>query len=161
MLQERAALLYPQQRLSPELLAPLAQGIRARDFYSQDGGSIPSWRTLDVEYMSRINERPPGKGKKGSKVRRALRRRDGDLCWICGAEMDFDAPAGRTPLSATRDHIIERRGGGRDNLANQRLAHAKCNNDRSARVPGGAPKKRVFLRLQFGDFEVILVKRYH
>ena len=111
--------------------------------------------------MSRINARPPGEGKKGSRVRQALRRRDGDLCWICGAEMDFDAPAGRTPLSATRDHIIERRGGGRDNLANQRLAHAKCNNDRSARVPGGAPKKRVFLRLQFGDFEVILVKRYH
>ena len=111
--------------------------------------------------MSRINARPPGEGKRGSRVRQALRRRDGDLCWICGTEIDFDVPAGQTPLSATRDHLIERRGGGRDTLANQRLAHARCNNERSARVPGGAPKKRVLLHLKFGEFEVILIKRYH
>ncbi len=109
--------------------------------------------------MSRVNARPPGQGRKGSKIRQALRRRDGDLCWICGTILDFDAPSGKTPLSATRDHIIERGRGGRDTLTNQRLAHARCNNERSARQPGGAPKKHVFMHWRLWKFEIIFIRR--
>ena len=108
--------------------------------------------------MMRVHERPPGQGKKGSKVRRALRRRDGDNCWICGIPMDFDPPAGRTPLSATRDHIIERGKGGRNTMANQRLAHARCNNERSAPQSDGSSKQIIF-KWKIKSIEIIILQR--
>ncbi len=108
--------------------------------------------------MTRVHERPPGQGKKGSKVRRALRRRDGDNCWICGIPMDFSAPAGRTPLSVTRDHVIERGKGGRNTMANQRLAHAKCNNERSVPYAGGF-RKQIIFRWKIKSIEIIILQR--
>lgn len=73
--------------------------------------------------------------------------------------MDFDVPAGTTPRSVTRDHIIERSRGGRDTLANQRLAHFSCNNMRSAKKQRSKLKKRVVLHLKFWSLEILLLKK--
>jgi len=57
-----------------------------------------------------------------------LRRRDGDLCHLCGAPMAF--PVGTDPRndwSATLDHLVPVAHGGTDELQNLKLAHYSCN----------------------------------
>jgi 5-methylcytosine-specific restriction endonuclease McrA len=55
---------------------------------------------------------------------RALRRRDGDQCWICGGAFTEEKPP-------TIDHVTPRKKGGSNKLPNLRLAHGLCNNQRS------------------------------
>jgi 5-methylcytosine-specific restriction endonuclease McrA len=63
-------------------------------------------------------------------ARRAVRVRDGDLCWICGEEVIEGLRQGHR-RQATLDHIYERSRGGSDELHNLALAHAGCNAERS------------------------------
>jgi 5-methylcytosine-specific restriction endonuclease McrA len=75
----------------------------------------------------------------------ALRRRDGDNCWICGQPIDFTITDLNDPMSRSRDHVIPRVAGGSNTIENKRLAHRKCNSGRGsdgwspydAQVPGG------------------------
>jgi HNH endonuclease len=66
----------------------------------------------------------------------AIRRRDGDNCWVCGLVMRFVNFAERRPrgtvarIDATLDHVIKREHGGSRHLSNLRLAHAYCNTAR-------------------------------
>jgi 5-methylcytosine-specific restriction endonuclease McrA len=56
-----------------------------------------------------------------------LGRKEGWICWLCLKEVDPRATGDWAP---TRDHVIPRSFGGRDNLRNYRLAHQICNNER-------------------------------
>lgn len=70
----------------------------------------------------------------------ALRHRDGQRCWLCGEFLDFRlSSAGRIP-AVTVDHVVPRSQGGPDAFDNLRLAHGKCNGDRSS-APGVAHPK--------------------
>ena len=61
-----------------------------------------------------------------------VRKRDGDNCWLCNKIVIEGLQDGH-PEMATLDHVVEVFRGGGNNLENLRLAHAKCNNDRSNR----------------------------
>jgi 5-methylcytosine-specific restriction endonuclease McrA len=72
-------------------------------------------------------------------LRRLVRERDGDLCWLCGEEMVFKPT---TPLSArfaTLDHVRPLSKGGRSQLDNLHLAHQDCNVRRQADESSGHP----------------------
>jgi 5-methylcytosine-specific restriction endonuclease McrA len=62
---------------------------------------------------------------------RALRRRDGDSCWLCGKKVGLRLPKD-DPMRASRDHVIPRSLGGPDDLGNMKLAHRVCNSRRGA-----------------------------
>lgn len=70
--------------------------------------------------------------KKRIRLRRAVRQRDGDDCWLCGGLMLF----GKVTSGdyATLDHVVPRAQGGTHDLGNLKLAHQRCNNLR-----GNAP----------------------
>lgn len=62
-----------------------------------------------------------------------LRKRDGDMCGICGAAIDFSL-SGRAKWGRTVDHIIPRAKGGAHTWANCQLAHSFCNISKGART---------------------------
>ena len=61
-----------------------------------------------------------------------VRERDGDNCWICN-EIVLEGFQDGHPRLATLDHVVEVCNGGSNHISNLRLAHRKCNNDRSNR----------------------------
>lgn len=61
---------------------------------------------------------------------RALRRRDGDDCWLCRQPIDFTITDPQSPWRWSRDHFIPRSLGGPDTTENMRLAHRWCNSHR-------------------------------
>lgn len=63
----------------------------------------------------------------------ALRRRHGDTCHWCGKAMCFKTKL--EPFSASIEHLIPRSEGGTDEQINLRLAHKRCNEDRSIPTP--------------------------
>lgn len=63
-----------------------------------------------------------------------LARRDGWQCWLCGGEVDPDAPPS-SPAAPTVDHVVPRSRGGRTEPSNLRLAHRRCNGRRGNRLP--------------------------
>lgn len=67
------------------------------------------------------------------RISAALRERYGDNCHWCGKPMDFEAKD--EPLSATIEHLIPRSEGGVNAQHNLRLAHKRCNGDRSVPTP--------------------------
>lgn len=66
---------------------------------------------------------PTGKRRR---IRRLLRRRDGDNCCWCARPMVF-GKKGHTFLTATIEHMAPRRFGGSHDPAFLRLAHYQCN----------------------------------
>lgn len=66
---------------------------------------------------------------RGPEARALVRRRDGDACHICGALVDEGREQG-DPRQATLDHLVGVVDGGGNDLANVRLAHRGCNEDR-------------------------------
>lgn len=56
--------------------------------------------------------------------------RDGQNCMICGEQLDRRIRNETSPHYITFDHILPRSLGGGDELANKRLAHQRCNQDR-------------------------------
>lgn len=72
--------------------------------------------------------------RKSCKMRKSLRKRvrqrDGDMCWICGKAMSFDHPASNR--SATLDHILPLKCGGATTMGNLKLAHRLCNQRRGS-----------------------------
>jgi hypothetical protein len=60
--------------------------------------------------------------------------RDGWTCWLCGGEVDPDAPLD-SPARGTVDHLVPRSRGGSSELANLRLAHRRCNVRRGSHLP--------------------------
>ena len=73
--------------------------------------------------------------KNARRVQRSLRARDGDRCGICLHLMDFEAEPGNDD-SPSIDHVIPRSAGGTNALANLRLTHVRCNNERGANERG-------------------------
>lgn len=65
-----------------------------------------------------------------------LRKRDGDLCQLCGVTIDFEIKDVREPSRGSVDHIIPRSWGGKDELDNYWLAHWWCNSNKSAYFSG-------------------------
>lgn len=63
---------------------------------------------------------------------RALRRRDGDDCWLCKMPIDFTITSRDDPWHWSRDHFIPRSLGGSSALENLRLAHRWCNSRRGS-----------------------------
>lgn len=57
--------------------------------------------------------------KQRQKIRRRLRKRDGDDCFYCGLEM--------LTHDMTIEHVLAKKHGGNDKLANLALAHEVCN----------------------------------
>jgi 5-methylcytosine-specific restriction endonuclease McrA len=72
-----------------------------------------------------------------------LADRDGKRCAICRKTINITLSSGPrgNPLGASIDHVIPRSRGGSDDLANLRLAHWKCNNQRGNR--GGDEQLRL------------------
>lgn len=68
---------------------------------------------------------------RGYKLRNRLRRRDGDSCFVCGKEMNFDYGPKPAPNDATIEHVIEQREGGTWHFSNLALSHGHCNMQRS------------------------------
>ena len=68
------------------------------------------------------------------KNRKALRARQRDLCGICGERMVFEGDSTHD-LFATIDHIVPRSLGGVNARTNLRLAHRKCNGERTNTPP--------------------------
>ena len=62
-----------------------------------------------------------------------LRERHGDNCHWCGKPMDFVDKL--NPLSATIEHLVPKSKGGTNEQSNLRLAHRRCNEDRSEPTP--------------------------
>lgn len=65
---------------------------------------------------------------------RAVVRRDGSFCWLCGEEVLPDLRVD-DPRSPSVDHVVERRNGGWNDLDNLRLAHRSCNSSREYLFP--------------------------
>lgn len=66
-------------------------------------------------------------GYQGSaELRRRLRARDGDDCYVCGLFIDPAVPPG-TPQGETVEHVIPRSMGGSSSMSNLRLSHGRCN----------------------------------
>lgn len=59
-------------------------------------------------------------------LRRQLRARDGDDCYVCGLPIDPAIPPG-TAQGETVEHVIPRSMGGSDERDNLRLSHGRCN----------------------------------
>lgn len=57
---------------------------------------------------------------------RAIMRRDGFRCWLCGGSFERGNGKGRVTI----DHAIPKARGGCDHLSNLRLAHEQCNEER-------------------------------
>lgn len=75
-------------------------------------------------------------GKRKRNIRADLRGRYGDNCHWCGKPMCFDTKEELN--SATIEHLKPRSEGGTNERSNLRLAHKRCNEDRSD------PKRRCF-----------------
>src|ERR1700733_10969263 len=66
------------------------------------------------------------KSRNPAKIRRqvaALRRRDGDDCWLCSLLIDFTITDINDPMRYSRDHLVPQSLGGDGTVANMRLAH--------------------------------------
>jgi 5-methylcytosine-specific restriction endonuclease McrA len=65
-------------------------------------------------------------------VRALLARRDGHLCWLCSDPIapGRDDVRGSDPAAESVDHVLARSWGGGSELANLRLAHRGCNQER-------------------------------
>ena len=63
-------------------------------------------------------------------VRAELIERDGTGCWLCGDPIDLGLHY-EDPMSIFIDHVLPRSRGGRNLLPNLRLAHRRCNEQRS------------------------------
>ena len=95
----------------------------------------------------------PGRGGRDWQRVRAQVLRSSSVCWLCGAPVDFDAPA-RSPKSPSVDHVLplhamrdlDRETQRRLALdpANLRVAHFGCNSGRRERRP--APQRKVSRR---------------
>lgn len=77
-------------------------------------------------------------------VRAAVAAQWGITCGWCGQPVDLQAPAklptGRAnPAAPHLDHVIPRSQGGPNTLANLRLTHARCNEQRGARPLSAGP----------------------
>jgi 5-methylcytosine-specific restriction endonuclease McrA len=72
----------------------------------------------------------------------ALRRRDGDDCWLCLDPIDFSISDKNDPLHYSRDHLRPRVAGGSNELANLRLAHRECNRKRGCQWDGNSGRQR-------------------
>ncbi len=59
-----------------------------------------------------------------------LMARDGEVCSICGEALDRAVRDHHADRYITFDHIVPRAAGGTDAVANLRLAHQLCNNQR-------------------------------
>lgn len=55
-----------------------------------------------------------------------IRERDGDDCYRCGCEMDFEAEPG-TDWAPSIEHVVPRLRGGGNALSNLALSHTWCN----------------------------------
>lgn len=53
------------------------------------------------------------------------------LCWVCRQPVQWDLPD-TDPMRPSRDHVIPRSRGGVGLPSNLRLAHARCNTERTA-----------------------------
>ncbi len=60
-----------------------------------------------------------------------LRRRDEDICRICGERVDFTTQPPH-PSAATIDHILALVKGGEHSYENTQLAHLRCNTTKGA-----------------------------
>lgn len=58
---------------------------------------------------------------------RAIVRRDGDCCWICGRILSFVIFDAHDPQFSTIDHLKPSSLGGTNDLVNLKLAHLSCN----------------------------------
>lgn len=68
----------------------------------------------------------------GPEARAHVRRRDGDLCWLCGKVVEEGLPP-EDKLSPTLDHVVEGALGGTGDVRNLRLAHRVCNEERGVK----------------------------
>jgi 5-methylcytosine-specific restriction endonuclease McrA len=59
-----------------------------------------------------------------------LMARDGDKCWWCGGPLDRALKDEYSKWYITFDHVVRQADGGEDKLANIKLAHQGCNNER-------------------------------
>jgi 5-methylcytosine-specific restriction endonuclease McrA len=84
-----------------------------------------------------LKDRAPKYSKKTADWREILIARDGLDCYWCGRLCNPDLSP-NADLFPTRDHLIRRADGGKDNLKNQVIACRKCNSSRH--VPGWEPK---------------------
>lgn len=80
-------------------------------------------------------------------LRAAVAAQWGTRCAWCGLPVDLDQPArlanGRgNPAAPHLDHVTPRSKGGPDTLANLRLTHARCNEQRGARPLTAGPAAR-------------------
>lgn len=101
-----------------------------------------------VLYCSKACKRKAGPGfraqrrerrKSTAKVRNqvsALRKRDGDDCWLCLLPIDFAIADINDPMHGSRDHVLPRALGGDGTVANLRLAHRHCNTRRGQEAAG-------------------------
>ena len=63
---------------------------------------------------------------------RAVIRRAGGACHICGLPIDYSLPY-LDPGEFVVDHVIPLDAGGADDLSNKAPAHRRCNRDKSNR----------------------------
>jgi 5-methylcytosine-specific restriction endonuclease McrA len=64
----------------------------------------------------------------------SLRKRDGDLCHICGGLMEFQISTVYNPSRASIDHVVPLAKGGTHTWCNVKLAHLRCNLSKGAKT---------------------------
>lgn len=64
---------------------------------------------------------------------RAILRKRGGACGICGNPIDYSLPH-TDPKSFTADHVVPLARGGADTLENKQAAHRECNSKKRARL---------------------------
>ena len=106
-----------------------------------DGYWLARSRVRHCSKLCKRKSRPSHLGRHGNRKPRlirnqvtALRRRDGDDCWLCGLPIDFSVTDLNDPMRYSRDHVTPRGLGGESTVANMRLAHRLCNTERDQKL---------------------------
>lgn len=94
-------------------------------FERSDAGRIIDYRTKLCKVCRRR--------KKFKTSARAIAKRDGLNCGICGGVVDLDLTRAESVFCASIDHIVPRAHGGTDDPTNLQLAHFWCNAVKSDR----------------------------
>lgn len=76
---------------------------------------------------------------------RAVIRRTGAPCHLCGQPIDYNAPY-LDPGEFVVDHVIPLAAGGTDSLANKRAAHRACNRQKGSKPTGGPIRRSATLK---------------
>lgn len=83
-------------------------------------------------------------------LREALRRRDGDVCFVCSNPIDFSLPTSH-PEGQSVEHVVPQLRGGSGEPSNLALSHRVCNETRGALMIAEIKRLRKWQRMLMAE----------